>query len=246
MVDSAARLYHMRKNDMALSMWRENSSTIVFSCGRRDTTFVHTVVYESLVEMHHALDRLKEMAKPGEFRRTLSAVTSVRSLPMREKRDILAPDSVVMRLAARTKDDAIRELVRKLDGGGLPIKSEGDVLASIAEREAAASTELEFGVFMPHGRTDAVGNVLAAVGISPEGMDFTCLDGSPVRLAILVASPKNIKGPHLYFLASVTAALRTREMVDRVVDAESPEEVVRLLIGDRDSSLMNKIMSGGQ
>ncbi|MDR3077453.1 MAG: cation:proton antiporter, partial [Planctomycetota bacterium] len=238
MVDSADRLYHVRKDNMAFSMWREDSSTIIFSCGRRDTTFIHTVVYESLVEMHHDLDRLKEMAKPGDFRRTLSSLTSVRTLPMRAKQDILAPDSVIMRLAARTKEDAIRELVRKLDGGRLPMKSEGDVLASIADREAAAPTELEFGVFMPHGRTDAVNGVLAAVGISPEGMDFACLDDSPVRLVVLVTSPKNIKGPHLYFLASITAALRTQEMVNRVVDAESPEEVVRLLIGDRNSSLM--------
>ena len=245
MVDSADRLYHVRKDNMAFSMWREDSSTIIFSCGRRDTTFIHTVVYESLVEMHHDLDRLKEMAKPGDFRRTLSSLTSVRTLPMRAKQDILAPDSVIMRLAARTKEDAIRELVRKLDGGRLPMKSEGDVLASIADREAAAPTELEFGVFMPHGRTDAVNGVLAAVGISPEGMDFACLDDSPVRLVVLVTSPKNIKGPHLYFLASITAALRTQEMVNRVVDAESPEEVVRLLIGDRNSSLMDKIISGG-
>ncbi len=191
MVDSSSRLYHMRKEDLAFSMWRSDNRTLTFSSNRRDVTFIHTVVYEALVDMHADLDRLKEMAKPKEFRRTLRSVTSVRTLPMKEKQEILPPESVIMRLVSREKEDAVRELVRKLDGGGLPMKCEEDVLQSIAERESAAPTELEFGVSMPHGRTDAVSGVMAAVGICPDGMNFTSLDGTPVNLMILVASPKN-------------------------------------------------------
>jgi mannitol/fructose-specific phosphotransferase system IIA component (Ntr-type) len=245
MVDPDARLYHIRKDELAFSMWRGDNSAIVFSSFRRDVTFIHTVVYEALVEMHRELDRLKEMAKPREFRRTLSSVTSVRAMPIRERLEILTPESVVMRMAARDKEGAIRELVRKLDGGGLPMKCEGDVLSSIAEREAAESTELEFGVFMPHGRTDAVNGVLAAVGLCPGGMDFTSLDGSPVRLVILVTAPKTTNAPHLYFLSSITASLRTREMVDRVVEAETPEDVVRLLLGEKGVTIMDRLIPTG-
>ncbi len=245
MVDSTSRLYHIRKDDLAMSMWREENNTIVFSSNRRDVTFIHTVVYEALVDMHHDLDRLKEMAKPKEFRRTLRSITSVRTLPIKEKQEILRADCVVLRLASRDKNDAIRELVRKLDGGGLPMKCEEEVLASIAERESAAPTELEFGVSMPHGRTDAVTGVMAAVGLCPDGMNFNSLDGTPVKLMILVASPKNTSGPHLHFLASVTASLRTQEMVDRVLDSGSEEEVVRLLIGSKTASIVERLMSGG-
>ncbi len=244
LVDSSSRLYHMRKDEVAFSMWRTDNKTLTFSSTRRDVTFIHTVVYEALVDMHADLDRLKEMAKPKEFRRTLRSVTSVRTLPMKEKQEILSPESVVMHMCARDKQDAIRELVRKLNGGSLPIKCEEDVLTSIAEREAAAPTELEYGVSMPHGRTEAVSNVMAAVGICADGMNFKCLDGSPVRLMILVASPKNTSGPHLHFLASITASLRTQEMVDQVVKAETPEEVVRLLIGTKSASIVERFMSG--
>ena len=243
MVDSASRLYHIRKDDLAFSMWREDNRTVVFSSNRRDVTFIHTVVYEALVELHQDLDRIKEMAKPKEFRRTLRSITSVRTLPIKEKKEILRPDCVIMDLVSREKSDAIRELVRKLDGGGLPIKCEEAVLASIAEREAAAPTELEFGVSMPHGRSDAVSQVMAAVGICRDGMDFTSLDGTPVRLIILVASPKNTSGPHLHFLASITASLRTQDLVDRIVDAADEEEVVRLLIGSKEVSIVDRIMS---
>lgn len=244
MVDASSRLYHIRKDDQAFSMWREDNRTIVFSSNRRDVTFIHTVVYEALVELHQDLDRIKEMAKPKEFRRTLRSITSVRTLPIKEKQEILRPDCVIMRLVSREKEDAIRELVRKLDGGGLPIKCEEEVLTSIAEREAAAPTELEFGVSMPHGRSDAVTHVMAAVGLCPSGMNFSSLDGTPVRLIILVASPKNTSGPHLHFLASLTASLRTQEMADDVVKAHNEDEVVRLLIGSKNASIVERLMSG--
>ncbi len=245
MVDSSTRLYHIRKDEQAFSMSRDNN-TIVFSSNRRDVTFIHTVVYEALVELHQDLDRIKEMAKPKEFRRTLRSVTSVRTLPIKEKQEILRPDCVVMNLVSRDKEDAIHELVRRLDGGGIPIRCEEEVLSSIAERESAAPTELEYGVSMPHGRSDAVTHVMAAVGLCPEGMNFSCLDGAPVRLMILVASPKNTSGPHLHFLASITASLRTQQMVDEVVSAASPEDVVRLLIGSKSATLVERLMSGGQ
>ncbi len=244
LIDPSMRLYHIRKDDQAFSMWRGANNAVIFSSNRRDVTLIHTVVYEALVELHQDLERIKEMAKPKEFRRTLRAITSVRPLPIKEKQEILRPDCVVMHMTARTKEDAIRELVRKLDGGGIPIRCEEEVLASIAERETAESTEFEFGVSMPHGRSDAIDHVMAAAGICREGMDFSCLDGTPVRLMVLVASPKSTSGPHLQFFASIIASLRTQEMVDAVVAAETPEQVVRLLIGSKGASLVERLMSG--
>ncbi len=246
LVDPGSRLYHIRKDNLAFSMWRDNGNNVVFSSNRRDVTFIYTVVYEALLELHQELDRIKELAKPKEFRRTLRSVTSVRSLSLKEQKEILRPDCVVMDLASRDKDEAIQELVRKLDGGALPIKCEDAVLSSIVEREAAAPTELEFGVSIPHGRSEAVQHVMAAVGLCREGMNFSCLDGTPVRLMIVVASPKNTSGPHLHFLASLTASLRTQELVDGVLDAENEEEVVRLLIGSKTegTSIVERIMGG--
>ncbi len=245
LVDSGTRLYSIRKDEMAFSMWREENHNVLFSSSRRDVTYIYTVVYEALIDMHQGLERIREMAKPKDFRRTLRSVTSVRTMPLKEQLSILTPESVVMRLQSRNKTDAIHELVRKLDGGGLPMKCEEAILEAVEEREAAAPTELEYGVSMPHGRSDEVSSVKAAIGICPDGMNFDSLDGTPVKLMILVASPKSTSGPHLQFLASITASLKTQEMVDAVVAAKNEEEVVRLLIGTPVASLVARIMSGG-
>ncbi len=248
LMDSTTRLYHLRKDGIAFSMWREGEK-VSFSTNRRDTTFVHTVVYESLVDLHHDLSRLRDLAKPKEFRRTLKSVTSVRALPIREKQEILTPAQVVMRLGSRDKDTAIRELVENLASQrSNEIGNIESILESVMERESIAPTELEFGVSMPHGRTDEVNHVLAAVGICKGGMDFLCLDNTPAKLMILVISPKNTSGPHLQFLSNVTASLRTQEMVDKIVNSTDPREVVRLLLGGKDlnnQTLVQRLITGG-
>ena len=246
MVDSSSWLYQIRKDDLAFSMWRENERTIVLSSNSRDVAFVHTVVYEALVDMNHDLERLKEMAKPQEFRLKLGSACSIRPLPLKEQCCILRPDCVVLPLQSRTKQGAIRELVRRLDGGRLPIKYEEEVFRTIVQREGAQPSELEFGVSMPHVRSDSVQGVMAAVGLCPEGMDFKGIDGEPIKLMVLVVSPKNTSGPHLQFLAGISAALRTQAMVDRVVESRSEEEVVELLLDARQAdTIVDKIMSVG-
>ena len=241
--DAAARLYQLRKDSAAFSLWRDGNA-LVFSSTRTDVTLIHTVVYEAIVQLHSDLEQLRKLANPSEFRRALSSITSVRVLSPRQRREILTPENVVMRLASRSKEDAIRELVSVLSGGGHEISDLDAVLDSVLEREKVAPTELEFGVSMPHGRTDAVSGAMAAVGIAPEGLNFKCLDESPVRLIILVVSPKNTSGPHLQFLANVTASLRTKALVDGVVNAKTPEDVVQRLIGENAPSLVARIITG--
>ncbi|MDR0361949.1 MAG: cation:proton antiporter [Planctomycetota bacterium] len=233
LVDQTRRMYHLRRDNIAFSLWRDGNN-LSFSSNRQDVNLINTVVYEAIVQLHQALEHMRKLAKPDEYRRTLSSVTSVRTMPMREKRDILTPETVIMRLGSRDKMGAIRELVAALERSKHEITDLEQVMESIIEREEIAPTELEFGVAMPHGRTDAVDGAMAAVGIAPDGLGFVCLDESPVRLMILVVSPKNTSGPHLQFLASVTANLRTRELVDKVVAAQTPEEAADLLIGTTD------------
>ncbi|MDR3210368.1 MAG: cation:proton antiporter [Planctomycetota bacterium] len=241
LLDAPSHLYSLRKDDIAFSVWREDDR-LVFSTNRRDITFIHTVVYEALVDLHQDLDRLRDLAKPKEYRRTLRSVTSVRALPLRQRREILIPEAVIMRLNSQDKEEAIRELLQNLVWRREnEISDIDEIFSAIMDRESVAPTELEYGVALPHGRSDNVQHVMAAVGICPAGMNLKCLDGSPARLMILVVSPKNTSGPHLQFLASVTGSLRTQEKVDRIVSSNSPNEVVKLLIGGQDQSIVKRL-----
>ena len=246
MMDSTTRLYHIKKGGIALSMWREGDG-ILFSANRHDAALINTVVFETLIELRREIDRIREKALPREFRRSLRSGTSVRALPIRQQQELLSPYSVVMRLKAHDKEGVIRELMATLVADP-DIMMYGDanvVLDAILERETVAPTELEFGVSMPHCRTDVVSAIRAVVGLAPDGLDYSSLDDTPVKLVIMVVSPTGHSVPHLQFIASLSGCLKTQEMVDRIVAARSPREVVKLLSGSRpEPTFVQRLIKG--
>lgn len=91
-------------------------------------------------------------------------------------------------LKAKTKNDALHELVKKLVETG-HVKNDRVILGTILQREALGSTGIGKGVAIPHCRSLAVGSMQIAVGISPEGIPFDSKDKKDVNLIILVIAP---------------------------------------------------------
>ena len=143
-------------------------------------------------------------------------------------RHALRAEAVKLRLAAECKADAIRELVQTLDKAGL-LPDAADALRVVEAREKVMSTGMENGIAIPHGKTDSVGQLVVAIGLKPEGIDFDSVDGEPTRIVLLTVSPASKSGPHLRFMADVTRILRDADLRERILSAETAAEVVRLL-----------------
>ena len=146
-------------------------------------------------------------------------------------RSLLRPELVKMHLAAFDKAAAIRELVAILNDAGL-LREPGEAERVVLERESIMSTGIECGIAIPHGKTPTVGELLVAVALKPEGIDFDCADGQPARILIVTVSPLDASGPHLRFMAEVTRLLRRESLRDEVLRATTSDEVVRLLTMD--------------
>jgi PTS system nitrogen regulatory IIA component len=78
---------------------------------------------------------------------------------------------------------------------------------AVWQREKSMSTGLQYGVAIPHGKTDTVDGLVCAVGIQPEGVDFESMDGSPSRIFILTLSPASKPAPHVQFMSTVSQVL---------------------------------------
>ncbi|MDR2078779.1 MAG: PTS sugar transporter subunit IIA, partial [Treponema sp.] len=74
-----------------------------------------------------------------------------------------------------------------------------------------------------------VKDICVAVGIKRNGIDFESMDGEPSKIFIMVLSPRKTSGPHVQFLAAVSAVLNDDEIRQKVIEAESRFEVVSLL-----------------
>jgi len=152
-----------------------------------------------------------------------------RGMPASILRQALRPEVVKLRLEATTKDEAIRELVQILDDAGC-LPDPAEALRVVEGRERVMSTGMENGLAIPHGKTDTVPQLVVAMGLKPEGIEFDSVDGDPATILLITVSPASKSGPHLRFMADVTRLLRDGEMREQVLTAASPSEVVGLLV----------------
>jgi PTS system nitrogen regulatory IIA component len=142
--------------------------------------------------------------------------------------ELLNPAAISTRLKAKTKREALSELVELLESGH-GIKSQGEILDRVLRREAMMSTGIGNGVAIPHGKARAVDRMLASCAVSAEGVEFEAVDGEPARLFILLVSPENVGAPHVRVLANISRLLKEESVRQKLRDAASPAEFLAVL-----------------
>jgi PTS system nitrogen regulatory IIA component len=142
--------------------------------------------------------------------------------------DILSPRSVLVGLQGETKEEIIKELVGSLESGTVVADRE-KVLQAVIEREKIMSTGIGDGIAIPHGKSDAVTRLAAALGIHKRGVDFEALDGEPAYVFFLLVSPANVSGPHIKALARISRLLKNDDFKKRLISAADAAEIMRLI-----------------
>ena len=88
------------------------------------------------------------------------------------------------------------------------------VLKAVMDRERVMSTGMGDGVAIPHAKTDGVKDLVAAFGVTKQGIDFQSIDGKPVRIIFLLAGPTDQTGPHLKALSRISRLMHRKEFRD--------------------------------
>lgn len=148
---------------------------------------------------------------------------------------VLAKETIILRLKSATKDGVIEELIDVLVNSG-KVKDRKAALKAVMDREKKMSTGLQNGIAIPHGKTDTIECLIAAIGLSPSGIPFDSLDGKPAQIILLTVSPASRTGPHIQFLADVSRVLHNEQTRQRVLSATHEEEILDLLSGETPAS----------
>lgn len=141
---------------------------------------------------------------------------------------ILSIDLIKLNLKSETKNEIIEELLNVLMTTG-KIKDREAALNSLLEREKKMSTGIQHGVAIPHGKTNAVDELIACIGIKKEGVDFESLDNKPSTIFIMTLSPLNRTGPHVQFLAEISQILKSESQRKKLLMSKSEEDVLLLV-----------------
>lgn len=149
-------------------------------------------------------------------------------------RKALTKDSIKLDLESTSKSGVIEELLDLLVASG-KINDRKTALKALLEREKKMSTGMQKGIAIPHAKTDMVDSIVAAIGVKKEGVNFGALDGQPSNIFILTLSPAKRAGPHIQFLAEVSRMLNNDEVRNRVLQANSRNEIIEMLASSNGS-----------
>ena len=142
--------------------------------------------------------------------------------------EILSSETTIVGLEGNSKEEIIEELVDCLDASNA-ISDRDKVLQAVVEREKIMSTGIGDGIAIPHGKSDAVQRLVAALGTHRRGVDFEALDGEPAFVFFLLVSPANVSGPHIKALARISRLLKNDEFKKSLIEASAPEEVLEAI-----------------
>ena len=140
----------------------------------------------------------------------------------------LTVETISLELKGSTKDEILSEMVGLLVASG-HIRDREAVLKAVVDREKRMSTGMQNGIAIPHGKTDSVDCLVAALGIRRGGVDFGALDGQPSTIFVMTVSPDSRTGPHIQFLAEISRPLNDAAVRAMLLAATSREEVLQLL-----------------
>jgi PTS system nitrogen regulatory IIA component len=141
---------------------------------------------------------------------------------------VLSSDTINLNLKGSNKKEIINELLDILVRTG-KIKDRETALNAVMDREEKMSTGMKHGIAIPHGKCAATQDLVACIGISEKPVDFDSLDHLPCRIFIMTLSPVEKTGPHLQFLAEVSLLFKSSEKRDEILNAKTPEDVLKIL-----------------
>jgi len=141
---------------------------------------------------------------------------------------VINTDTIDLHLKGSTKKEIINELLDILVRTG-KIQDKEAAFTAVMDREEKMSTGMKHGIAIPHGKSNAIDDLVACIGVSEKPVDFDSLDHQPCRIFIMTLSPVEKTGPHLQFLAEVSLLFKSSEKRTEILNAKTPDEVLKIL-----------------
>jgi fructose-specific phosphotransferase system IIA component len=142
--------------------------------------------------------------------------------------EIMQPNLIKVPLEGRDKESVIAELVDLLDSNGM-LNDRAAVIEAVMKREQTRSTGIGSGIAVPHGKCDAVKELVMSMGVARKPIDFASVDGKGVTIVILLVSPLDKTGPHIQALAKISKLMLDKQFRDAVEKTTSAEELYKLI-----------------
>jgi len=228
-ISRSQRIYECRKDETVFD-FQCPGTNLIFTCHETDVPFIKTAMYEAFAAFENTITQLR---KPLDAN---AIGTLIEEKPAQVTQGIslkhyITPRLIEPNLKGSTKEQIIAELIELLVRSGLLRKKDApDAIKAVLEREESMSTGMQYGIAIPHGKTDVVDDLVCAVGIKREGIDFNAMDGQPSRIFFLTLSPTNKPAPHVHFMATISQVL-DKQGREKILTCKTAQEIYKVLTG---------------
>jgi fructose-specific phosphotransferase system IIA component len=141
--------------------------------------------------------------------------------------DLLNNNYIIPDLKGESKEDVINELIDLFKDDKRVIDLE-KVRDAVLEREKIMSTGVGKGFAIPHGKTNAVNDILAAFGKSNRPIEYDSLDGHPVNLVFLLVGKDNLVSKHIKLLSRISRMMNKDEFREKLIQANTSDEILEI------------------
>ena len=139
--------------------------------------------------------------------------------------ELLAPERVRVGLPGGDKETVVNALVDLLDRHAA-IDDLEQVRAAVWDRENELSTGVGKGLGLPHAKTSAASGTVAAFATTQAPVEFSAIDGEPVRLVFLLIGTEAAKSEHIRILSRISRLVSRRGLRQGLMRAQTPEDVL--------------------
>ncbi len=148
--------------------------------------------------------------------------------------DILKPEFIISDFNSDSKTGVINELVDLFKDDQRIIDLE-QVRDAVLQREKIMSTGVGKGFGLPHGKTEAVKDILAAFGISRKPISYQSLDNLPVHLVFLLVGKENMVSAHIKLLSRISRMMNKEEFRENLLKTQTSQEIYELFRKEEES-----------
>ena len=139
------------------------------------------------------------------------------------------------------------------------IAQRNDIVLEVKKRELSGNTAIGKGIACPHARREGEGDLLCAIGWSPQGIDYHAPDNEKVHLVIMYYIPDSEKNYYLKEISSlakavvkagdISAIIKAQDIhavrnqlldwISLAIDTETPEPKARMIkLQEREAAVM--------
>lgn len=141
--------------------------------------------------------------------------------------EILMPSCVNLDLSSSTLPAAVEEVLASLRGD--PRVSDWESLRATVASQSAPSLETDSSaITIAHGRTEVVGSLVMAAGVTKQGFD-TADSKKKVRLVLVAGIPASFNNEYLRVVGSIARFCKNPGFLQKLLAAKTPANFIQLL-----------------